>query len=198
MNGKRRDEERERIRRMVLRRRREPAAEWAAATGRAVQERALALPVWAAAKVVGCYLAMPGEVATELIIRRSRAGGKAVCVPACDCPPGTYLLVRLLESSNLVAGPMGVLQPENGAPVATGEVDCFFVPGLAFDKRGTRLGHGGGHFDRILAGAAPGAVKVGLAFGFQIYEHIPAERHDVPMDFVVCEDRTIACAAGSS
>jgi 5-formyltetrahydrofolate cyclo-ligase len=65
------------------------------------------------------------------------------------------------------------------------EIDLIVVPGLAFSKDKQRLGRGGGFFDRLLAGRAKGAFKLGLCFGFQLVDEIPTEAHDVIMDAVV-------------
>ena len=78
----------------------------------------------------------------------------------------------------------------------TAAIPLFLVPGLAFDPAGGRLGYGLGFYDRAFAVADPGALKVGLAFELQIIESIPADPHDVPMDFVVTEDRVIRAAGG--
>jgi len=197
MSGEGYSKEKDRLRRQVRERRLGLATAWVAETSRSVQTRALALPAWTDASVVGCYLAMPGEVTTELILERGRSDGKTVCVPAYDRTSGEYALVCLKADSGIVAGPMGVPEPASGERIGSGAVDCIFVPALAFDADGSRLGHGGGHYDRILAGVRRNTVKVGLAFGFQIYESIPVLGHDVPMDVVVCEDKTITCSARS-
>ena len=92
----------------------------------------------------------------------------------------------------------GILQPplETARLIPTAAIPLFLVPGLAFDPAGRRLGYGLGFYDRAFADAAPGALKVGLAFELQILESVPADPHDVPMDFVVTEDRVIRAAAG--
>lgn len=170
---------------------------WIADTSRVVQERALSLPECAGASVVGCYVALRGEVATDLIIESSGRNGKTVCVPAFDRESDTYRLTRLCAASALVAGPMGVPEPVGGEPIAAADVDCVVVPGLAFDAFGGRLGHGGGHYDRMLAEIPRRATKIGLAFAFQIYDRVPVSGHDIPMDIVVSEDRTLDCARGA-
>ena len=82
----------------------------------------------------------------------------------------------------------GVLEPKSDAPaVALASIDGFLVPGLAFDRRGVRLGRGKGFYDRALAGAR--GIKIGVGFAMQIAnEPLPAEAHDVRMDGVVTED----------
>lgn len=67
------------------------------------------------------------------------------------------------------------------------EIDLILVPGLAFSQDRHRLGRGGGFFDRLLAGAAKNAFKLGVCFSFQILEQIPTEAHDIVMDAVVTD-----------
>jgi 5-formyltetrahydrofolate cyclo-ligase len=75
-------------------------------------------------------------------------------------------------------------------------VDLAVVPGIAFDLRGGRLGHGGGHIDRMLgADALRGPFAAGLAFECQIFECLPMGIHDRPMQAVVTETRTIRSEA---
>ena len=66
-------------------------------------------------------------------------------------------------------------------------IDLILIPGLAFSKDRHRLGRGGGFFDRLLAGRANGAFKLGICFSFQLLDTIPTESHDIVMDAVVTD-----------
>jgi 5-formyltetrahydrofolate cyclo-ligase len=68
-------------------------------------------------------------------------------------------------------------------------IDLIIVPGLAFSQDRHRLGRGGGFFDRLLAGPAKNAFKLGICFSFQLLDEIPIEPHDMVMDAVVTDDR---------
>ena len=68
------------------------------------------------------------------------------------------------------------------------EIDLVVVPGIAFDRRGHRIGFGGGFYDRFLANVQ--VVKVGLCYDDLILQEIPNEPHDVPMDIVVAQTAT--------
>jgi 5-formyltetrahydrofolate cyclo-ligase len=68
-------------------------------------------------------------------------------------------------------------------------IDLIIVPGLAFSQDRHRLGRGGGFFDRLLAGPAKNAFKLGICFSFQLLDEIPIEAHDMVMDAVVTDDR---------
>lgn len=86
----------------------------------------------------------------------------------------------------LVAGAFGIREPRPDlTAVAVETIDAFLCPGLAFDKRGGRLGRGKGFYDRLLANARTDALKVGVCFPWQIVDDTFAEPHDIAMDAVV-------------
>jgi 5-formyltetrahydrofolate cyclo-ligase len=70
-------------------------------------------------------------------------------------------------------------------------LDVLVMPLVAFDRRGTRLGMGGGYFDRALAGAASRPLRVGVGFDFQEVNEIPAEPWDVPLALIVTDRRVL-------
>src|SRR6266576_1573565 len=66
-------------------------------------------------------------------------------------------------------------------------IDLVLVPGIALTRNGARIGRGAGFFDRFLAHRAARAIKIGIAFSFQIVESLPLDRHDVRLDLVVSD-----------
>jgi 5-formyltetrahydrofolate cyclo-ligase len=81
---------------------------------------------------------------------------------------------------DLAPGTFGIPEPIRAArrPVASRAVDLVFVPGLAFDRRGHRLGYGHGYFDRFLATLPDATPTVGLAYRFQLFDRLPTSAHD--------------------
>ncbi|MFN4132593.1 MAG: 5-formyltetrahydrofolate cyclo-ligase [Caldimicrobium sp.] len=96
----------------------------------------------------------------------------------------TFHLVSSLEE--LRSGFMGILEPpfENSQALPE-ELDVILVPGLAFDREKIRLGYGGGYYDRFLKETK--ALKIGVAFSFQIVDYLPREPHDIKMDLILTE-----------
>ena len=82
------------------------------------------------------------------------------------------------------------IRVETELQCGTDKIDLIVVPGLAFSRDGHRLGRGAGFFDRLLAGPAAEAYKLGVRFDFQLLESIPIEPHDIVMDTVVTEEIT--------
>ena len=165
------------------------------------------------------YLAFNNEVDTTEIINRLIASGKRVFLPKYDPAntpgvkperypentPGVenafeYVFAEFTNWQNLEEGPYGILQPslssrhpELARPErsrrVSGSIDVAIIPGVAFDKKGTRLGYGKGVFDRLLAKSKD--FRIGLAYEFQIVDTLPKENHDLVMDMVVTENRLI-------
>jgi len=158
---------------------------WVREASVAVIDRVRRLQAFSDADVVGSYLAMPREVQTMDLVYASWDMGKRVCVPAWDERTGLYQMAAIERGHEMVSGPMGILQPRELRWVPLEEIGFMAVPGIAFDMQGGRLGHGGGHFDRLLVRC--GGFKVGLAFDFQIVEQIPLGSHDIPVELVVTE-----------
>ena len=137
------------------------------------------------AKCVMFYVSKHYEVSTHDMIDESIAMGKKVVVPI------TLKEEKMLKPSELkdrktelVEGHYGVHQPHEKhiRPVSLEEVNLMLIPGLAFDRSGHRLGHGGGYYDRFLEKMPPTVFTVGLAFGFQVVDELPRYPTDIPVN----------------
>jgi len=150
--------------------------------GRALTTR----PEWKAAGTVGLYLSLPDEPETRDLIRQAWEEGKRVALPKTDIRHG-------LTWWEMAPGPLPTLEtlweplPGSHPAVLPDVIQGFCVPGRAFDAKGTRLGRGGGHYDRALAQRSRQAWVVGLFFGIQEMENLPCEGHDVALPQVVTE-----------
>ena len=76
--------------------------------------------------------------------------------------------------------------------IAYKNIGIVLVPGIVFDMEGHRIGYGLGYYDKFLK-KVPKAVKIGLAFDFQIVGNIPKETHDVLVDFIVTDKEVVEC-----
>ena len=162
---------------------------WVAEHSVAVAAQVAASAPFRQARAVALYLAMPGEVATDGLLARCRSEGRRVCVPV-RIPGAGYDFAWLDEGERMTAGPWGIGQP--AAPRRLGPddaLDLVLAPGLAFDRRGGRVGHGRGFYDSLCArDCARGAVRMGVAFDFQVTdEGVPMEAHDARMHAVATE-----------
>lgn len=161
-----------------------------------IWKRLQELPAFREASQALFFASFQGEVDTAPMRQGSRDLGMDVAAPRPD-PVAKRLVFYLLgDKEGLEAGPYGVPQPrEDSDMVADLEVpSVVLVPGLAFDAAGNRLGYGGGYYDRFLAGEGRDLPKIGLAFDAQLLDQIQPQAHDVPVDFIVTESRTLHCA----
>ncbi len=156
-----------------------------------------ALPAYAAAKTVMWYVDAGSEVRTRHTLPEALTHGKRVIVPWCIVETNELELFWLEDMSELVEGAYKILEPKAelrdlpAKKVQPEELDLVMVPGTAFDTRGGRMGQGKGYYDRLLSRARLDAPLVALSFDCQIFEEIPVAAHDVFMDQVLTESRTI-------
>jgi 5-formyltetrahydrofolate cyclo-ligase len=158
----------------------------------AICARVVATPAYAAARAIHCYLPMRSEVDTRPLIADALARGKRVAVPIV-VPKAAELAHTWLESlaaDALTPGVFGTFNPRDLRPATPGDWDLAIVPLLAFDRRGHRLGYGKGFYDRLLA--IDPATTIGVGFAAQEIGALPAEMHDIALDWVVTEREVIA------
>ncbi|MDE0597272.1 MAG: 5-formyltetrahydrofolate cyclo-ligase [Roseibacillus sp.] len=99
------------------------------------------------------------------------------------------------DPTSLAPASFGIREPVPGRhpEVSFSEIDVFLCPGLAFDLRGVRLGRGKGFYDRALSDARTDALFVGVSLALQILGKLPAEAHDVHMNFLATEEGVLPC-----
>ena len=145
--------------------------------------------------LIMAYASMLEEVQLYDLLRFSLDTGKRICIPYID-EDGSMEAVELHGMEELVEGRHGILTVQDAEKhlVDAASIGCIIVPGVAFSTKGTRLGMGKGYYDRFLTQRSPYAYRVALAFDCQIEEDIPAEPHDVAVDYIITEKRTICCS----
>ena len=177
-----------RIRRVVLRERDAVSVTARAETGRRVVERFLALPEVERAATVMVFWSFGSEVPTGPLIERLHERRIAVALPRIEGAGLTPIAYAPGDPTTPTS--FGAEEPVEGAPLDPSSIDVVAVPGVAFDRRGRRIGYGAGYYDRFLR-ALP-AFSVGLAFGLQVLDRdLPAGSFDLPVDAIVTEDETI-------
>lgn len=138
-------------------------------------------------RIVASYAARDHEIDPVLLAESLRARGHKIALPVMT-GKDRALAFRLHETPTpLIANLFGIREPPLDAPVA--EPDIVLVPLLAFDRRGNRLGTGGGYYDRTLRALREDkkVTAVGLAFACQEVAVIPVESHDIALDRIVTE-----------
>jgi 5-formyltetrahydrofolate cyclo-ligase len=156
-----------------------------------IHRRLMQLAEYAHAKAVLVYVSRSGEVQTRAIISQAWVDDKQVAVPCCV--DNELELYRLKSMEDLVPRTLGILEPRNEVrcekerKASVERIDLIIVPGVAFDRKGGRVGHGRGYYDRMLCRARPGTSVIGLAFECQIVPEVPMMEHDVFVHKVITE-----------
>lgn len=144
------------------------------------------LPQWSGAKKIALYLDADGELGTEHIISAALEQNKEIYLPVIG--PNHSLTFACWEIDQpLVSNRWGINEPGASAPLCSiQELDILFMPLVAWDKRGNRLGMGAGYYDRALDGITRPAL-IGLAHSAQEIAVVPSENWDVALDAIVTE-----------
>ncbi|MBI1864183.1 MAG: 5-formyltetrahydrofolate cyclo-ligase [Nitrospirae bacterium] len=140
------------------------------AMSEAIAARLGAMALFEEARAIGLYRAVRGEVETDLLIERCFREGRKVAVPVVRRDERRLLFSWISRETSL---------------------DLLVMPGVAFTEDGSRLGYGGGYYDRLLREAARRPVTVLLAFEMQGVPELPRGDHDVKVDWIVTETRTL-------
>jgi 5-formyltetrahydrofolate cyclo-ligase len=147
-----------------------------------------------ASDVVAGFIAMTSELDPAPLLAALAGRGHELCLPFVQGQDRPLGFRRYSPGDPLVPGPHGTSEPASGAALIRPSV--VLVPLLAFDRKGWRLGYGGGYYDRTLrALRAEGPVRaIGLAYAAQEVASVPHDERDERMDGVVTERGVVACA----
>lgn len=184
-------EQKRALRRTALERRRALTPDAYAVRSAAIAERLQFVPEFATASAILTYVAsLDNEADTKPIIRNALTAGRTLLVPIAR-KGGRMDWSRLASLKELAPSTFGVLEPRADAErlSAVPPHAVALVPGLLFTRDGYRIGYGGGYYDRFLAGFD--GLSIGLAFDLQWADAVPVEPHDVRLDMVVTESRTV-------
>lgn len=131
------------------------------------------------------YHSLPDELSTHRFLRKW-SGRKHFYLPRVN---GVNLDILPYDESRLELGSFHIEEPTGQATVSADDIELIVVPGVAYDRKGNRLGRGKGFYDRLLASTR--ATKMGVGYEFQLVDEIPTEEHDIRMDFVITQSGVI-------
>ncbi|MCR5193702.1 MAG: 5-formyltetrahydrofolate cyclo-ligase [Bacteroidales bacterium] len=175
------------LRKIVRASKREVSLEDKILRSQAIMQKVESLPAFVKADTVLLYWSMDDEVHTHDFVPRWYEK-KTILLPCVD--GDDLLLRRYTGADSMVPGPQfGIPEPVGPVFNDLDAIDMIVVPGVAFDRQRNRMGRGRGFYDRLLK-STNRAVKVGVAFDFQIFDAIPVEPFDVTMNAVVAETQT--------
>lgn len=129
------------------------------------------------------YHSLPDELSTRLFLEKW-SGRKRFFLPRVN---GVNLDILPYDHSRLSMGAFQIEEPQGDDTVSINDIELVIVPGIAYDRRGNRVGRGKGYYDRLLHDTK--ATKIGIGYDFQLLrdDEIPAEPHDVYVDMVITD-----------
>lgn len=142
------------------------------------------------------YVSYSSEIDTIKIINKALGDGKEIFVPRTVFDTKAMDAVKINSLENMKKDRYGILEPEEGKPcVDPDELDLIVVPGVAFDKKGGRMGYGAGYYDRYFKKISNEkrnhVKKVALAYDFQIIDDVPMDKQDVKIDYIITDKNII-------
>jgi len=150
---------------------------------------------------IAVYAALPWELDSAPLIALAESRGCRVFLPCIDRRRASRAMRFVPMQGPLHYNRLGIAEPQGTASLAARWLDVVFLPLVGFDRRGVRLGAGGGFYDRAFAFRQLRSVwhaprLIGLAYAFQEVASIGAAAHDVLMDAVVTEEGFTRCTTG--
>jgi len=185
--------EKKELRQTLLFQRKRLSLERRNAKSREIGNRLFEMISFNQAKTIQFYLAMPDEVQTFAMIQHAQMVNKKIAAPVIRKETDRLSFFHLTETDPISIGRYGIQEPPSDRlrEIFPQEIDLWILPGVAFDRNGNRLGLGGGYYDRILENVT--ALRIGLAFAFQIVDSVPAAITDRRVDQIITETETIVC-----
>jgi 5-formyltetrahydrofolate cyclo-ligase len=146
------------------------------------------------AKSVAAFSSIQGEVDTLTLLEGVLKAGKKLYLPRVSKDRSQLGFYEVKDLTKLEPGAFGILEPQPRRPARVGDLDMMILPGLAFDRRGSRLGFGKGYYDRILPSLKKSALSVGLCYSFQVIDRVPVNGADVPVKALLHEKGFELCS----
>jgi 5-formyltetrahydrofolate cyclo-ligase len=146
-----------------------------------------------AARTVLLALSFRSEWDSRSLLAAGLAAGKTVAAPRVHAASRMLEACRISDPDrDLAPGFQGIPEPLPHCPaVALAAIDWVLVPGVAFDPHGYRIGYGSGYYDRLLPLLRRDARRVSGAFELQLVDRVPTAPHDIAVDAIVTERRTL-------
>lgn len=182
------------LRKQLLIKRSELSPEFVLENSKKIAENLLNLDIYQSSNNIMLYIATQDEVQTQKIIESAQRDKKRIFIPLIIRRDNALLPSLVIDfEKELIPGILGIYQPRKEfyriyPPTV---LDLIIVPGVAFTIRGHRLGRGGGYYDRFLSQLEPKTLSIALSFEMQILNKIPIDIQDIPVDYIITEERVI-------
>ncbi len=151
-----------------------------------IANKLLQLPIWDFSYYhLFLSISEKKEVDTQAILHILQGKDKNVVLSKSDFESGELTNYLLTDSTIIKKNSWGIPEPVSGIEIPPHNIEVVFVPLLAFDEKGNRIGYGKGFYDRFLSQCTGEVVKVGISFFEAEKEHLEVTHHDVALDYCV-------------
>lgn len=156
----------------------------------AIANQCLNLPIWKKS-LFSLYLSIRAqkEVNTDYLLNVLQGKDKDICLSKSDFIHVEMEHFLLTDNTRIEVNRWGIPEPVSGIKIQPDVIDVVFLPLLAYDQEGNRVGYGKGFYDRFLETCKPNVVKVGLSFFPPEIESIESRDEDIPLDYCVTPDK---------
>lgn len=157
-----------------------------------ILEKVKEIDAFKKSKTIMIYVSYGKEINTHNFIPECISMGKNVITPICRYSDRTLILGKTKsfpEGFRMTKYGILELDPDECEQVDAKDIDLIIMPGVAFTERGDRMGYGGGYYDRLLSSASKNLVTIAPVLQEFIFDEIPLEEHDIPMDYVITEEK---------
>lgn len=156
-----------------------------------IANKALELPIWNAEFYhLFLSIAEQKEVDTEFLLHIIQGKDKHVVIPKTEPKTGGMVNYLLTDQTKIKKNRWNIPEPLGGIEISHDKIEVVFIPLLAFDENGHRVGYGKGFYDRFLAKCRPDVLKIGLSF----FEAVPEIRDvfssDIPLNYCITPSKT--------
>ncbi|WMY95425.1 MAG: 5-formyltetrahydrofolate cyclo-ligase [Arsenophonus sp.] len=140
---------------------------------------------------IGLFLSFDGEINTNFLIENLWKHNKKIYLPILNTYNQEVIFVKYLPNTLLKKNYFNIYEPlvNNKNIIPIKNIDIIFVPLVAFDKKGNRLGMGGGYYDRLLQNLNKNTYPIGLAYNFQLVHALPTDPWDVSLPEIITESK---------
>lgn len=172
-----------------------PAATYAQRSAKIVK-RLTETPQFHVAKTIAVTMSNFPEVETRGFIEHVWSLEKKIVVPKSNPKTRQMTFYKITDFRQLEVVFAGIEEPIESMceAISPEQMDLVIVPGVVFNKKGYRIGFGGGYYDRFLAGYR--GATIALAFEEQVCDDIPVDAHDIPVQHVITDQRMLHCSEG--
>ncbi len=163
---------------------------------RIIREQLLSLDEFSHAPLTLLFASFRSEVDTIPIIQHLLGSSRRVVLPKVDLATRGLLLFEVRAVEELLPGYRGIPEPSvttEERRLGINDMDAAVIPGAGFDATGSRIGYGGGYYDRLLSGLRRDIPLIAVAYEEQVEESVPSEAHDRKVSIIVTDRRVIRC-----